>query len=201
MGRRESLYSLGLFESSGAREHNRQADGSNTVSLLDGDGCGFLEVVRDNGVATGGPGTEDGAGWHIWKTSHEAKKRGAGLYKERDTRRRLDGGLHSWGARSRGVIEGIRIRCIVLCAAQGACWNVRDSMYAGTLYNGYWSEYLAGFSHCSVKSSRQLQLLLSTCCTCRLAAALLFVLLRERLTSLYSKSRQLGCAHRISIIS
>src|ERR1700709_2865518 len=42
------------------------------------------------------------------------------------------------------------------------CWNVRDSMYAGTLYNGYWSEYLAGFSHCSVKSSRQLQLLLST---------------------------------------
>jgi hypothetical protein len=35
-------------------------------------------------------------------------------------------------------------------------------MYAATLYNVYWSVYLAGFSHCSVKSSRQLQLSLST---------------------------------------
>jgi hypothetical protein len=42
------------------------------------------------------------------------------------------------------------------------CWNGRDSMYAATLYNVYWSVYLAGFSHCNVKSSRQLQLSLST---------------------------------------
>jgi hypothetical protein len=35
-------------------------------------------------------------------------------------------------------------------------------MYAATLYNVYWSVYLAGFSHCSVKSSRQIQLSLST---------------------------------------
>jgi len=35
-------------------------------------------------------------------------------------------------------------------------------MYAATLYNVYLSVYLAGFSHCSVKSSRQLQLSLST---------------------------------------
>ena len=37
-----------------------------------------------------------------------------------------------------------------------------DSMYAATLYNVYWSVYLAGFSHCSVKSSRQIQLSLLT---------------------------------------
>jgi hypothetical protein len=30
------------------------------------------------------------AGRHIWKTSHEAKKRGAGLYRGRDTRQRLE---------------------------------------------------------------------------------------------------------------
>jgi hypothetical protein len=42
------------------------------------------------------------------------------------------------------------------------CWDVRDSMYAATLYNVYWSVHLAGFSHCSDKSSRQIQLSLST---------------------------------------
>jgi hypothetical protein len=69
------------------------------LSLLDGDDSGFLEVVRDNGVATDGPGTGDGgAGRHIWKTSHEAKKRGAGLYRGRDTRQRLEREDYTVGA-------------------------------------------------------------------------------------------------------
>jgi hypothetical protein len=39
-------------------------------------------------------------------------------------------------------------------------------MYGATLYNVYWSVYLAGFSHCSIKSSRQLKLSLSTTSYC-----------------------------------
>ena len=52
----EGYSRVAVHESTTDKRH-----GSNTVSLLDGDDSGFLEVVRDNGVATDGPGTEDGA--------------------------------------------------------------------------------------------------------------------------------------------